>query len=101
MAETDIVDADDFSISDGVLSFKFPPRLRDPNIVNGNRYWTLAAKNVYKVVVVASDDATGAALMVPTTTIRMKDYRKVTVTVTDIDEDGSITLSNQQPPDGR
>ena len=48
----------------------------------------------------ASDDATGAAVDGSADDIRMKDYHKVTVTVTDVDEDGSITLSNQQPQVG-
>ena len=57
---------------------------------------------MYKIVVVASDDAFGAAVDVDNggNDIRMKAYHKVTVTVTDVDEDGSITLSNQQPQMG-
>ena len=48
----------------------------------------------------ASDDAIGAAVDASDDDIRKKDYHKVTVTVTDVDEDGSITLSNQQPQMG-
>ena len=97
VAATDFADYGEFSISDGVLSFKFPPdfempmsRDSDGDVVTAEE-GTFAARNVYKIVVVASDDATGAAL---------KDYHKVTVTVTDVDEDGSISLSNQQPQMG-
>ena len=93
---TDIADAGDFSISsDGVLSFKFTPNFEMPE--SSTTTGTLAAKNVYKIVVVASDDALGAALDDSVADIRMKDYHKVTVNVTDVDEAGSITLSNQQP----
>ena len=83
VAATDIVDADDFSISsDGVLSFKWPPNFETPD--------DEVANNEYKIVVVASDDAPGV-------TGREMSYHKVTVTVTDVDEDGSISLSAQQP----
>ena len=92
VADTDIVDFDAFSISDGVLRFKSPPDFETPR--SSTNTGTLAARNVYKVVVVASDDATGAAGDI------RKAYHKVTVTVTDVDEDGSITLSNQQPQVG-
>ena len=93
----DIADFGDFSISDGVLSFKFPPDFEMPT--SSTTDGTFAVRNVYKVVVVASDDATGAAVD-GTNDIRKKDYHKVTVTVTDVEEDGSITLSNQQPQVG-
>ena len=54
----------------------------------------VARDNEYKVVVVASDDAPGAGT--GRNVIKMA-YQKVTVTVTDVDEDGSISLSAQQP----
>ena len=60
----------------------------------------LSARNVYKVVVVASDDAPGAALDSEGNDSRGKAYHKVTVTVTDVDEDGSISFSAQQPQVG-
>ena len=54
-------------------------------------------QQTYKMVVVASDDAPGAG----TAPGRIKmAYKKVTVTVTDVDEDGSISLSAQQPQVG-
>ena len=81
----DAEDAGDFMInSDGVLTFKFSPDFESPNGGSGND------SNAYKVVVVASDDGMG----VPD---RMMGYKKVTVTVTDVDEPGVITLSAQQP----
>ena len=55
--------------------------------------------NTYKVVVVASDDAVGAAVD-NGNDVRKKAYEKVTVMVTDVDEPGMITLSAQQPQVG-
>ena len=79
MVDADIADNADFTISsDGVLSFKWPPNFETPDDDGTN--------NEYKVVVVASDDAPGV-------TGREMSYHKVTVTVTDVDEDGSISLS--------
>ena len=82
-------DEDDFSYfsisSRGVLSFKFSPDYEMPRgmaIVTANT-------NTYRVVVVASDDALGAE--------GMMGYKKVTVTVTNLDEPGEITFSSQQP----
>ena len=89
---TPLVDGDreddgDFMISmDGVLSFKFSPDYEMPRgiaIANDNT-------NTYKVVVVASDDPTGAGAGI------MRGYKKVTVNVTDEDEPGMVTLSAQQ-----
>ena len=92
-------DVNDFMISsDGVLSFKFPPDFEDAT--SSTTDGTLAANNVYKIVVVASDDALGAAVDDNSADIRMKDYHKVTVHVGDVDEAGSISLSNQQPQMG-
>ena len=80
-------DRDHFMISsDGVLSFKLPPNYETMGDADTN--------NVYEIVVVASDDAVGAGDM-----INMY-YHKVTVTVTDVDEDGSISLSALQPQVG-
>ena len=84
-------DAEHFMISsDGVLSFKFSP---DYEMRMGGG--TSADSNTYKVVVVASDDAPGAAV-VDGADVRKKAYEKVTVMVTDVDEPGMITLSAQQ-----
>ena len=84
-------DAEHFMISsDGVLSFKFSP---DYEMRMGGG--TSDDSNTYKVVVVASDDAPGAAV-VDGADVRKKAYEKVTVMVTDVDEPGMITLSAQQ-----
>ena len=91
-------DAADFKISmDGVLNFKSPPDYENP--MGGT------ATNTYNIVVVASDDAPGATtdgevpaadnLNLPNMT-----YHKVTVEVTDVDEDGSVSLSTLQPQAG-
>ena len=110
---TDIADAGAFTISsDGVLSFKLPPdfempmsrpAIGSPVVTVG----TLAARNVYKIVVVASDDARGADMVgeadlgaIDGIENIQKSYHKVTVTVTDVDEAGSISLSAQQPQVG-
>ena len=84
LMESDVADHGDFKISmDGVLNFKFPP----------NYDTTTPANNIKKVVVVSSDDALGV-------TGRMMEYHKVTVTITDVDEDGRISLSALQPQVG-
>ena len=86
-----------FSISmDGVLSFKSPPSFESPMGAG------TPMNNTYNVVVVSYDDALGAALggNDGTTDIRKKSYYKVTVTVTDVDEDGSVSLSGLQPQTG-
>ena len=97
IAVADIADHGDFSISmDGVLTFKSPPSFESPN--GGEA----GGSNTYKVVVVSSDDAPGAALSTDGTAIdlRKKAYKKVTVEVTDVDEDGSVSLSTLQPQVG-
>ena len=103
LLSADVADAEDFTISsDGVLSFKLPPDFEKPESATATEVenLALAVKNVYKIVVVASDDAPGAAVDDADADIRMKAYHKVTVTVTDVDEDGSISLSAQQPQVG-
>ena len=88
----DAADAAEFSISsDGVLSFKFSP---DYEMPRGMAFDDTDNTNTYNVVVVASDDPTGAGDM-----IKMG-YEKVTVNVTDVDEMGRITLSAQKPQVG-
>ena len=89
LTESDVVDHEEFTISsDGVLSFKVPPDFEMP--VSGIASTeSLAARNVYKVVAMASDDAPGASGNMA--------YHKVTVQVTDMYEDGSISFSAQQP----
>ena len=94
--DTGIADADHFMInSDGVLTFKFPPDYESPMGGAGNT-------NTYNVVVVASDDAPGAddGITLEADQIKMA-YKKVAVTVTDVDETGMVTLSAQQPQTGR
>ena len=74
------------------LSFKLPPDYEMP----GDS--AVDASNTYKVVVVAADDAPGAVVDADAADdIRKKTYHKLTVVVTDEDEDGSISLSALQP----
>ena len=70
-------DAGDFNITDGVLTFKESPNYEDPADAGTN--------NVYNITVVAtdSDDQT--------------DTMAVTVMVTNVDEEGTLTLSTLQP----
>ena len=92
----DDTDASHFMITpsaDGAsasLSFKLPP---DYEMPRGNATDT---NNTYKVVVVAADDAPGAVVANDVDDSK-KTYHKLTVMVTDEDEDGSISLSTQQP----
>ena len=94
--EGDSDDANYFMITpsaDGAsasLSFKFPP---DYEMPRGNAADT---NNTYKVVVVAADDAPGAVADEDLN----ETYHKLTVMVTDEDEDGSISLSALQPQVG-
>ena len=74
-------DAGDFTISsDGALTFREPPDYENPADSGRN--------NVYNVTVQATDDGQN------TTSV------KVSVTVTNVDEDGAVTLSHVQPEDG-
>ena len=94
--DTDIADRAHFMInSNGVLSFKFPPDYESPPESN-------ATDNTYKVVVQASDDAPGAVAPGADADDMIKvAYEKVTIEVTDEDEDGSISLSAVQPQESR
>ena len=69
-------DAEDFSISEGVLTFKSPPNYEDPADADTD--------NVYPVTVKASDGTNTVTL-------------GVTVTVTNVDEAGTVTISPEQP----
>ena len=95
--EADAADAAHFKISmDGVLNFKSPPDYENP--MGGDTNTT-----TYNIVVVSSDDAPGATTdgMVPAIgNLPKMAYHKVTVTVTDVDEDGSVSLSGLQPQAG-
>ena len=83
----DFEDNGDFSINaDGVLTFNISPDHEAPDDVG--------TSNEYKVVVVASDDAPGAGDMIN------MGYKKVVITVTDVDEPGVVTLSSLQPQVG-
>ena len=73
-------DAGDFDINDGVLTFKMSPNYEDP--ADGN------TDNEYSVTVAATDSSNAAA------------EKEVTVTVTNEDEAGTLTLSTLQPVDG-
>ena len=85
----DYAEQDHFSISaNGVLSFNFPPDYEAAPTTNTD------AHNTYRVVVVAADEPLGAASRVP-------GYEKVTVSVTDEDEGGVISLDAQQPQENR
>ena len=77
-------DADDFDISiGGNLTFKEAPNYEMPADSNGD--------NVYMVTVVATDNDTKQKLSA---------MRGVTITVTNVDEDGTVTLSSEQPKIG-
>ena len=101
LTEEDIADEDNFSISmDGVLSFNFPPDFE--RMMGGG---TDNNSNTYNLVVVSSDDAPGATTDGESpadngSNLPQMAYHKVSVTVTDMDEDGSISLSGQQPQVG-
>ena len=108
VAVADIADHGDFSISmDGVLTFKSPPSFESPN---GGQLETAEntpanGSNTYNVVVVSSDDAPGASTdgEIPAdngANLPKMAYHKVTVEVTDVDEDGSVSLSTLQPQAG-
>ena len=89
LVPADAADAAEFSISsDGVLSFKFSP---DYEMPRGTAFDDTDNTNTYNVVVVASDDPTGAGDM-----IKMG-YKKVTVNVTNVQETETVTLSAQKP----
>ena len=94
-------DAAHFSISmDGVLTFKSPPDFE--TMMGGG---TADDSNTYNVVVVSYDDALGATSSPSPITDetdenrvdRKPAYHKVTVMVTDVDEDGTVSMSGLQP----
>ena len=96
LQDTDIEDADDFSISsDGVLSFNIPPD--HESAVSGGTDADADNDNEYKIVVVASDGALGAGTDENPTQMG---YKKVVVEVTDVDEGGMVTLPSRQPQVG-
>ncbi len=74
-------DAEDFTITGGVLAFKKSPNYEAPH---SDSTGTQAEKNVYKVTV----EATGGS-------------HDVVVTVTNVDEDGVASLDQYQPQVGR
>ena len=74
-------DAGDFSIDGGTLTFRNPPDYEAPAGGSGNNL------NTYNVTVTASDGSN------PT-------MRDVTVNVTNVDEDGVVTLPSLQPEVG-
>ena len=75
-------DADDFDIDGGVLTFKALPDYENPT--SSTTSGALSAQNTYSVTVEASDG-------------EEKDMTVVTVMVTNVDEDGVVTLSAVQP----
>ena len=91
LEEDDLEDNELLSISaDGVLTFNRPPDHESPDDQT-------PGDNVYNIVVVASDDAPGAGA--PDNPTQMG-YMKVVVTVTDVDEQGKVTLPSLQPQVG-
>ena len=102
-------DADDFTNSnaarfkismDGVLNFKFPPDFESPM---GEGTDGTGTSNTYSIVVASSDDAPGATTdggVPETDNLPNMAYHKIEVTVTDVDEDGSVSLSGLQPQQG-
>ena len=90
LIDGDFEDNADFSISaDGMLSFNIPPDHEDADDVDDD--------NVYNIVVVASDDVPGAGT---TENPTQMSYKRVVITVTDVDEPGVATLSSRQPQVG-
>ena len=71
-------DDDLFTIDDGVLSFRKPPNYEDPQSATDSTL--LSSRNVYKVIV----EAAGGT-------------RSVSVTVTDVDEAGTVSIDRPQP----
>ena len=78
-------DAGDFTIENGVLSFKSPPDFESPADTDTD--------NMYTVTIQAS---AGPSNDEEVSTVR----REVEVTVTNVDEAGTLTLSTLQPVDG-
>ena len=78
-------DSEDFSIENGVLMFKSPPNFEASTGGGGGQN---DVSPTYSVTVQASDGGT------------MTDTENVTVTVTNVDEPGTITLSSLQPQAG-
>ena len=84
-------DADTFSVTDGVLTFKKEPNFEAPTDIVGTSPSTAAADdNVYEVTVQAEDDGNPQE-----TTEKM-----VIVTVTNVEEPGTITMTGVQPKEG-
>ena len=81
-------DAGDFTIEDGVLEFMSPPDFENPT--SSTTSGTPEEQNTYSVTVEASDGVKGADGTIT-------DTEEVTVTVTNVDEDGEISLSTVQP----
>ncbi len=95
LATTDLEDFGHFTISsDGVLSFNIPPDHEMP--AGGSD----GDSNTYMVVVVASDDAPDSTSARQTDNPIMMGYKRVVITVTDVDEPGMVSLSSLQPQVG-
>ena len=75
-------DAGEFSIDGGILMFKSPPDFETPTGGTGNN------SNIYTVTVQAGDGGT------------TPDAQEVRVTVTDVEEPGTVTLTTLQPQAG-
>ena len=97
-ADTDLEDADNadaehFTIDseDGMLKFTSPPDFENPSGEG-------AASNTYKVVVVACDVAL-VSNACPASPVGQAGYHKVTVMVTNVDEDGKVTWTTNADAD--
>ena len=91
--DTDYPDDEHFHIDgNGVLSFRSSPDYENPRgaalVADGNN-------NTYKVIVVASDDAPGATGTASAVSGQMA-AKKVEITVTEVEENGVVTLSARQ-----
>ena len=73
-------DSGDFTLTGGVLSFDSPPNYEDPQDADVN--------NAYLVTIAATDASSNSSSL------------EVTVSVTDVDERGSVALNSDQPQVG-
>ena len=94
VAEADVVDADDFRITaDGELYFKKSPNFEDPRANDADNDGTPEdgpLSNTYRVTVQASD---GGSSNNADEAMVFVTWFKATVRVTDVEEDGRLTLN--------
>ena len=90
LTDGDIADYGDFKISqDGVLTFKSPPSFESPNggQLDADEQTPANGENTYNVVVQSADRGD----------IIQRNWFRVIVNVTDMEEVGKVTLSHLQP----